>query len=892
MPIKIYFNFVTLGIDRVQLPHDPVGFDASEFFFGRRTDGLGLYVKYAAQNQRWKVTKEGLPDIFELVMRSKNAKGYEAVVGVDIELDEDVVQSYEIDFSTSTTNTVDYIEFQLVLPNELAVFERNYEANANLLGTKRLDGEYMSPLQLQLALQKAKPINQKSRYEMVNFQYNYDQPTAPNEYAFFTNGVYFNPISKVVKYGIKNTFAGWLQNFDTEDGDPFRILQARTNMRDVKITFNLDVLYKYRPDERTDVGNKAGSISLVVKYGQTYDTATILNAPESMYYNGFNGHDDRDLQLPSTLTATIPYLNNTDIVWVYFRVGSLNATVNRIVFGGNTSIDVTATSISEDIVINVANVHDVMEKHAECIANATIYAPRWDETGEFRNEYFSTANLMRGLLDKPFNITTKKIVDGYLPMYKGDYQLTKDGEIFYGRGEVDFLRDYFCGSFPQTQFRDIQKSVNPDYCINLFELKYNTYQSQKENETANTEDEVHGEAQYKLPNKRANNTKSVTVDVVASAFSWEETKNKAYKVTDTAATQDDGKIYVGRFLPFSTDVNARRRRTTYNLQHQQGPNGTLILVNQQNNGEQDFSWILLGIDQTSTFRILTAGNQGVYNVVEVTAQRLTLIPLTGTNNNIPEQNTTFQYSVSLSVQLVNATNEEFTTIQGVSDPDNYANLDKTVGRLVKRYYGSYLASNNIHAEGLISNTLYNNNTNEVITRMTDETEAVIEGYQHGDFIPQGAVISPEMYDNMQLIMTLSDFFTTVDTLQEERGWLLTWNEEGLPIKVHPNEMKFTILDRGEDDPIGICNCVMLERYQPYIIDIFSDGTGYVRFTLNTTQSWSEISFSVDPISEKVSIFDANGRLLFIPVYWDRIRFNETMPESLDELQLLLQSISI
>src|SRR5690606_8152359 len=136
-----------------------------------------------------------------------------------------------------------------------------------------------------------------------------------NEYAIVDNGVYFNPLQNQIQFEVEDSLT-WGFNV-SNTGDTFRILQAGRKLNNVVFRFDTNILYKYRPNEYVpDPGiDKAGSLGLFIRVGQTYLTAQEY----PVWYNGSQFEFDLDFYLPTTLEYTIPFINQTDSVWVYFR---------------------------------------------------------------------------------------------------------------------------------------------------------------------------------------------------------------------------------------------------------------------------------------------------------------------------------------------------------------------------------------------------------------------------------------------------------------------------------------------------------------------------------------------------------------------------------------------
>ena len=173
--------------------------------------------------------------------------------------------------------------------------------------------------------------------------------------------------------------------------------------------------------------------------------------------------------------------------------------------------------------------------------------------------------------------------------------------MFYGR-EPDFYKDYEMGTFSQYPSEGYAVEINPKATANKLTVGFSTFESQKENEKANTEDEVHGNATDLLVTRTGSAAKEVKIGFVFSAFSIEAARVKAFDLNDTVATQDDNKKYFLKCLPLAANSPKRNRQETANLQHTGNGSNILTLTN-----EGTFSWVIIGIEAGDTFSI-TAGS--------------------------------------------------------------------------------------------------------------------------------------------------------------------------------------------------------------------------------------------------------------------------------------------
>lgn len=857
MPVKTAFRFIKpdYGIKEIS---EPVGEDSVGITLDQPEGRKGRDVVFSGDDEAQYQIFDNGNFAFEYFNEAYNLWGDEAEVqylqdwgdGWKIVGDVNFGEGFDTDSRTFAT-------FNVIQTKREAAYKRNFDVAVDLV---------KEGVTLQKALIKAKPIAQRSELKLIPFQFNYEQPTAPNEFAFNTNGVYFNPIQQITVNGIESTLAGWLVNFNTDTGDPFRVLQADDTKQNVTFKFNLNVLYKYRPNEFIPNPNldKYGKINLVIRWGQSYENSQAVEIVAKQ----FDQESDANYQLPSNITYTIPLLNQTDIVWIYFTVFNGNGAVNRVQFSTTDSLTIDATSVAIDTVVPIVRYIDAIQKTTEVSSGLSAIAPLYSSGGQFYDTFITSASLLRNLTDKPFYLRSKQIIEEHIrPEINGDYEIDANGNVFIGRYK-DFYTNVEIARFDNMNLEGYSKLPNLKYALNQYTQRFKTYQSQKENDRANTYDEVHAEQEYKLNNENAENTRQVEIGVVRSAFSWEETRRKGFTTPDTAATQDDDKVFIADFVSLQSGST---RTTTFFLQHRNTGTPELNLAIRSNENERDFAWTLLGLEIGGTFEILSGGNVGVYTITDIDD---VVLGLTLNNGGIPIGfdgiNTQFRYRISDSVKWVIRTNEGFSEISGIANGFNYANLAWTNSRIMRNFYSEELATANFfHPNTPLKNTVYKNNPN-ARTRLTTEQVAVVEG---ADFLPTGAILSRWLY-KLIIICTRAEFESLQIATRSQRGFIRTWDINGLPLLGYPKTLQWTPYEKQEqnaEETLGTLNATLEERYQPFLMTITADN---VLVTINGENMTGTIKFSYNEFG-KFTIFDNVGKILYNPVRYDRIRLNNS-----------------
>lgn len=864
MAITHRLDFISSGHEPVYID-EPTGFDGADFGIEQGDNRIGRDVIYAGKESR--LTFEKLPEhALETLLYNFEQYGNEAVIRYTIQFNGS--DSFTGELSDMETDGETYLSATITEISAKALFKNRYDVGTDIRATEDLNGNPATPPNFVNVLIPSKPIYQVSKWinPTNGKQTFHDNPSA--------NADYVNIIKAQTQYDIRASLS-WLYDNNTDDDGGFEnfvYIEAATNLQNVKVAFDLDMIYDYLPQSGLD---ESGQILLRVYYGQSTSDYTQINVWDS---TAFTQETAQQQILPTYLEANIPLLNQTDKLWISWVSATNNGAINRITWN-ESSVTITATSVGSDVVVPMYRLIDIMKYNCELTSALNVSAPRWDIGGEFYDTFVTTQALMRRLYDKPFIVSTKDIIEDYMPVVRGDYQIQGDSTVFYGRGEVDFYRDYEIAAFPMLANRGFKKVFSPRYTINKFNLAFKNFASQRSDTTENTYDLVHGELHALLPNQKGVNSKDVSIGWIFDSFLWRIAIDRVLNLADSTATSDDDKKYVADVVAITTPERTKTKTAT--LKHEYDPDTNILMLTNQ----QDFSWVALGITINTVFQITGGANIDTgYEVAEVTDTTISLIaPDPATDS--PTSNTTFKYYISPNVtNLVARTNQGFSNISGLSEGDNYMNLRYTSKRVTENYYGSYLASACLNSDGIIRITDYRNNP-DATTQYLGESEPITEGE---NFNGSNPVVTPLLI-TAPLEMTLQEFLDMSELIQTERGFVRTWDSKGLPVKLYPKDTiwKPVTLGYDSDELRGECEMIGEEKYEPFLMEIFSaDGLT----TINNVIILTGWHFSIDN-NGYLSIFDLNGMLMYSPVPYDRVRVNNSDQfETTTELGLALNAL--
>lgn len=880
--MKHYLEFVSINLGKIEI-QEPIGFDGADFNIKQDDGRKGRDVLYAAVDSQ--LTLNDMPEHYlEYVIETFDRFCSEGIVKYFVEIDGDEYHIGNIDFVTIETDRLTFATFSIIEPVENALFKARFDTKVNQFSDKTLDDENISPCTTQKVLVKAKNISQTSKWS------NTQEIVA---YVEGTNSLpgYFNVIKNQEQYDIQDSLT-WLYDKASVPGEGDTYTSPPQNFKVIRAENNLvrgsAVLKLHLKSEWTNLNPPETNMRVRGRFFKGIDNESLsdfaINEQNGIlfYDSGTLDPTHTSYEANTTLNIPLPDLNRGEVLYFVFKhVAGTQRALSKNTFY-ECELTITYQSVAYNTIVPMVRLIDAMRYTTNSISGLPVTAPRYEFGGEYYDQFICSTPMLRNLLDKPFNITMKDLVEELIqPECNGDYEMTRNNGVFFGF-EEDFYRDYLIYDFTQAdtpvklQVKNFSNKINQRYACNLFELGFKNYASQKENEDKNTYDIVHGELQADTRLKLAINTKQVEIGFIRDASYIEQSRRKSFDLSDSSATQDDDKIYI---LDCVYDTSIKFFTETSMLQHQADGN-TLILKN-----DSSFSWLLLGIVPGDDFRIFTGDNEGQYTVVAVTGTALTLQSQVSPVD-IDEENTKYAYRVSSDVTYVARTNEGFQTIAGVADTSRYTNLRFTLKRIMRSRYNNWLGTATSYNGGKpVKITDYVNNPDGA-TQLTNESAPVIEG---ADYTPTSKILTPYLYE-CTIPMEMSDFFIIQEKVQTERGYVKLLNVDGLPLKGYIREMSWHPTELGVENPMGEANLTLEEKYQQFYLTIFKAQQGI--FIINGDESSPLHSFDWEfDLLGKVTLFDDSGKAVTPKVPYDKVQVNNSgNATSATELMQWLTSI--
>ena len=189
---------------------------------------------------------------------------------------------------------------------------------------------------------------------------------------------------------------------------------------------------------------------------------------------------------------------------------------------------------------------------------------------------------------------------------------------------------------------------------------------------------------------------------------------------------------------------------------------------------------------------ITGSNAGNFNVlaIEPTYLLLSQSPVTTPITTGGYEQIDITYNIT-STNLVSATNEDFTTIIGSTEPEGFANMSYSIARNIRRFFGSYLkTATKYYPTGSLINTKFIHNS-DFTTRKVGETVDIIEGSDISVTDLESAILTNTIIET-QVPCSIIRYMNLVTNLRTQRGYISVTDNLGNINKIHPQEMSLEL----------------------------------------------------------------------------------------------------
>lgn len=891
---KHYLDFKDLPlIGRIEIS-EPFKFDGSTFEVkrekGRHSRDVMIAnedIELELQREHFELldTEQILPDgtIFNLashgfdyLLNEINTRGWEMSV--------EYIINYEgTDFTTGEIDGLTYkvtdneISFKVIQNTLHSYIKKNESVKIDAFNDKSISGLDILPCKTQDIFLKAKPLLQVSEWQNTTesataFSITRDiEPTFPTGTGTH-NGQTFkrgaNNALIVKSFGVENTLTNLSSEFALDntfgfpqDGLAFSFLEARNTLTDINIS--ITDLVAYTSQTKSDffsnlVLSGGGSVKFVVQYGYEDDVPNLTTIV--LYEKNFGFVNDTPIEyLPNSFDVNIPIIEQGMKLWIYLQP-STTATFNQNTIDSLADYQVTAvmesikikikaTSTAINTIVKGVRLYDLLRHQANSFDTNLTDNGVFNSSSEYWNNFVFNGRMLGNLSNQAFNNEFKDTYSSICDEAFADYQITNSGI------EIDFINNYYkdteIANFTELPSNDYNYTANSDYSINLFNVKFKKSSSDRTGNEVDTNDDVHTSLQLKMPSKKADAIYNLEFNHIRSAQLIEEQRRKGNQIDGKTRTlENDENLFILDCVQIAPNTeNTFTQFLNYRILND---TNALEIVS---NGT--FVWTNLGMQVGQTISVsfsgLISGTTFVITALEDFTIRLAYVNNFPTADSNGEKSITFTYILQ-GVQYTNRTNQGFTLIEGVSNPDNYSNLKYSLKRITNKWLkfintaGQYLIGKDANVTEIKIN-------NELVTKMIGESSNVIDFAPipiTEDRILNGRVFNAKVFCDFD---TATELFTEVRNL---KGYVRIILNSGNIIKGFIKDARYTW--RSQE------LILTLEEKQDNLITELN--------TLNI--------FNYNIVNNFVNLYDANNNLLLNPKEFQYFSINGIIYDNVDD----------
>jgi len=847
---------------------EPINFGDVDFQLNRKENGMGMDASISGGELKFKFTihrNHYLEDILYLFHKD----GFEADLkfGFTNEVGDEFIG--EVDFYTAETNDYDYFDCSVILESQMQIFKRRATTKVDLFSSTTIDGEPITPLVPIPMLLHAKPVEQISEWSQPNVFFS---ELVSTSFGILFRKEFFqiNPIQNIVLSGIEDSYTFFTtkqQSPEVFTDNSFKVLMAKSTLNNVVVN-----IIKLEVNLETSASIGIPSIvgyaifSLKIAKGVDFNTAE----KTTVFTKKLQG-DGQIYSLKSDFTFNLGVVERGSFIWVWYECevyapgsapGSLNSFSLNVFLPSETRLKISSESTAYNSTPLTFRLIDVMRQIVKSTSNLDIYAPRYENAGQFYDTVITNGKLLGGNVNDPFYVNWEDIEKSINPEHNADSEIQLDKRVFVGI-EADYYTNEECWFFDTTQFSGLKKKPNPMYCLNEFKFKYEKYQSQKEATEPNSASTIHGESILTPFNKKVENSKECAVSWTRDTILLDVQQRLSTKVSEDTATQDDGTVFA---IDTIETPNDQTFIETTELSH------TWVSPFLSLRSSGDINFVVLGIKEGTSFSIQSPDpNAGNYTVSSVSNSELKLTRISGTSAQNGIRLTKYTYEVRKSdVPLMNRTDEGFNVILNLTTPSKYSNLRYSIQRNIRNYWGSFLATVNLyHKDKPIRNTYYKNNGK----CYTDYSGLQVT--EKEDWIPENPIVTPFIYENVVFAnVDNADFVALQNALRTRRGFIRTIDNNNRVIKLYPDKMSY----KNKSRELTIAQAK--EKFEKSYLTIVKQN-GII--TVNDETKLRKLIYKVEE-GNRIVLFDAQRQRLYNGVYWDKVEINGALPETLEILK--------
>lgn len=858
---KHYLDFKDLPlIGRIEIS-EPFKFDGSTFEIKREKGRHSRDVMIANQDIELELQREHfelldvdqvLPDgtIFNLashgfdyLLNEINTRGWEMSV-------EYIINYNGTDFTTGEIDGLTYkvsdneISFKVTQNTLHSYIKKNDSVKIDAFSDKSISGLPITPCTTHDIFLKAKPLLEQSKWNQGVFE-----RTSPNINYFLFPAPYLN------SYGIKDSYVPFERLYFYPGGSAqvdlydLRCLNAKTNLINLKVKVKIKASIIY-----TNIGSDA-SIGTRLLLGAVKGSQSFLENTPFPFYTSPPLLDCNFATPTPTIDDTIEFdidaLDNGDslVVYLFYIKRNILDTSTYKLDIELCEMEITATSTAISTIVKGIRLYDLLRHQAHSYDTTLNDLGVFNSSSEYWNNFVFNGRMLGNLSNQAFNNEFKDTYSSVCDEAFADYQIDNSGIT------IDFINNYYkdteIANFTELPSNEYNYTANSDYSINLFNVKFKKSSSDRTGNEVDTNDDVHTSLQLKMPSKKADAVYNLEFNHIRSAQLIEEQRRKGNQSDGKTRTlENDENLFILDCVELAP--NTENTFTQFLRYRVLDATDALEIVS---NGT--FVWTNLGMQVGQTISVsftgLPSGTTFIITALEDFTIRLSYVNNFPTSDSDGETSITFDYILQ-GVLYTNRTNQGFTNINGVANPDNYSNLKYSLKRITNKWLkfintaGQYL----IGKEANVTEIKINN---ELVTRMTGESADVI------DFAPipitenrilNGRVFSAKVFCDFD---TANELFTEVRDL---KGYVRIILNSGNIVKGFIKDARYTW--RSQE------LILTLEEKQDNLITELN--------TLNI--------FNYNIVNNFVNLYDANNNLLLNPKEYQFLSINGIVYDNVDD----------
>jgi len=868
---KFYLNFKNDSIGRIEIS-EPVGFDGATFTIEQDSKRYGRDVAYGSEEVSLSffegVYDNGLTHCFDLLVRYYSDYGFESEVEFIVNKNGLDFVIGLLDYQLAETDQITHFKTKVIQNTNQAIVKRRADVNVDVFSDTDLDDNPITPVTTQKILLKAKPVLQKSKWEV-------SQDTFFTEAGFFLP-TFWNNMQNIIISGIEDSLTFFDFAITGNSETPFirdvgKIIKAKGSLTNLKIKYTFKVSYRAEViTPSIDYDPFQFALKVFKTDNTSSDWLTAVNTAHFLFISPLF-YDNNEGTYDMVLEYTFPSLNDGDYLYVLGQTQSIGASGSQrgIIFNDmGSKLEIEATSTAIDSVIEGVRHIDYVKQCFKSATGLNVIAPKYDIGGQFYNNFVFNGKLIRQFTDQAFYGTIKENVSQLVEL-NSDYQINKD-TVYIGQYN-DFYTNNEIGAFLTAPDQSFKSAFNDRYSINKMEYKYKSFEQDKDE--SNTIDAIHTSTQWLLPNKQVENNLKIEVDFVRDPFEIESARRQGIFTKDTTSLSNDDKVYIIDVIELAPNT---RNNFTAVLQYQYSNNDNTFKI--LTNGS--FNWTLLGFNVGNTIKV-----NGVDYVVQAYEGSVITLTYTGTINNTGSEVFTIDYPLT-NVRWQNRTNQEFNLIENIEIGNNFSNLQYSIGRNLEHWYSYLKTACKFRQLDKIKNTYFKSNglattqfrSGNIITENDDILVSNL-----GDPILSPYVYTTKLVADYNDVLNVLKLMETINLDNSIGGFVRVMDNEFRMAKIYPTKLPYKWAT-AELDLTGEVkqDSEYLEITSTESDLIIIDEVGYDTHIIKPLSLRTE--------SDYIQILDKRGIALNNLIKFDKVRVNSNIFSNIVELSDQLLSL--